>query len=100
MVEDKLDSLRLELEEFILQKMHHALKQFSKECKKTFFFFFQNIRWSSCGINFCVYYNTVYHLSRENILKKKKKWNKILVSTKEVLHIAIHSLEIFCPNFS
>lgn len=43
MVEDKLDSLRLELEEFILQKMHHALKQFSKECKKTFFFFFKTL---------------------------------------------------------
>lgn len=39
MVEDKLYSLRLELEEFILQKKHHTLKQFSKECKKNFFFF-------------------------------------------------------------
>lgn len=43
MVEDKLDSLRLELEEFILQKKHHTLKQFSKECKKKLLFFFKTL---------------------------------------------------------
>lgn len=58
--------------------------------------FFPNIRWSSQGINACVYYNTVYQLSVETILRKG--WHKISVSTNESLHVSLYSLDIFCHN--